>query len=133
MRRITSLALGVSLVLGTAVPALGAGPNDSCPASPAGFETVDPDGWWENSLEGFEAEGIAVYVGGDPANGFTAEFDEFATALGFADGQALYEFIVGPQWDTLDQNGDGYVCMKPYPHTPGNPAYLFNGIDNSAH
>lgn len=35
-------------------------------------------------------------------------------------------------WDRINKNGDAYVCMKPYPHTPGSPAYLFNGTDNNA-
>lgn len=132
MNRLVALALGAILLLGTAVPALAGSPNDSCPAAQAGFELVDLQGWWDNTVDGFETEGIQVYVDGDPLNGFTEEFDDFAISAGFADGQALYDLIWGAQWDTINKNGDSYVCMKAYPRTPGNPAYLFAGVDNSA-
>jgi hypothetical protein len=32
----------------------------------------------------------------------------------------------------IDKNEDLLVCMKPRPITPGNPAYFFNGVDNTA-
>ena len=62
------------------------------------------------------------YVGGDPANGFTEEFDEFGAAAGFGDGQGVYDFVWGPQWAVIDKGGDGWACMKRRPITPGNPA-----------
>lgn len=132
MRRPVALALGGVLLLGSAVPAIAASPNDSCPPPQAGFELVNLQAWWDNTVDGFETEGIQVYVGGDPGNGFTEEFDQFAMAAGFADGQALYDLIWGAQWTAINKNGDSYVCMKPYPRTPGNPAYMFTGVDNSA-
>ena len=133
MARLAALLLGMLLLVGSAVPALAVTPNAGCPTGASDFVVVDQQGWWDATVAGFETEGITVYVDGNPANGFTAEFDAFAVSSGFADGQALYDYIWGPQWQRIDRNGDLLVCMKGYPHTPGNPAYLFNGIDNSAH
>ena len=132
MRRISSIALGLMLVLGSAVPALAVKPDRNCPNAATNFELVDPAGWWNNTVDGFAIAGIDVYVGGDPINGFTAEFDEVAVAFGFADGQAFYDFIVGDQFDGLDGNSDGWVCMKPAPVNPSNPGYIFTAIDNVA-
>ena len=36
------------------------------------------------------------------------------------------------QWAEIDHNVNGLVCMKTRPHTPGNPAYFFNGVDDQA-
>jgi len=132
MRRFVSLALGAGLLLGPVAPVFAVRPDASCPDESSGFVTVDQQGWWDNTVAGFVAEGIPVYIGGDPANGFTEEFEDFAMAFGFADAQAFYDYIWGPQWQRIDRNDDLLVCMKPYPLTPGNPAYLFNGIDNTA-
>jgi hypothetical protein len=107
-------------------------PQADCPAEASGYQLVDLQTWWDITVEGFEAEGIPVYVGGDPSNDFTAEFDAFAAEAGFGDGQGLFDFVWGPQWDVIDKGGDGWGCMKARPHTPGNPAYFFNGIDNTA-
>jgi hypothetical protein len=131
MRRTFSVVLGLALLLGSAAPTLAVKPAGNCPNWNSGFDLVDSAEWWARSVVGFETEGISVYVDGDPTNGFTAEFDEFASTLGFADGQAFHEFIVGEQWDVLDTNDDQFVCMKPFPHTPGNPAYLFSAVDNT--
>ena len=68
----------------------------------------------------------------NPANGFTAQFDAFAADLGFGSGQELYEFVWWDQWAEMDKNEDLLVCMKDRPVTPGNPAYYFNGVDNTA-
>jgi hypothetical protein len=111
---------------------LAARPLGDCPAAASGYFLVGQQQWWDNTVAGFEAEGIEVYVDGDPANGFTAEFDEFAAAAGFGDGQGLHDFVWIDQWAAIDKNDDLLVCMKPRPVTPGNPAYFFNGVDNTA-
>lgn len=103
-----------------------------CPNDDSGYMLVDLQTWWDITVDGFEAAGIPVYVGGDPANGFTEEFDAFGAAFGLGDGQGVYDFIWGPQWDKIDKGGDGWACMKPRPVTPGNPAYFFNGVDNTS-
>jgi len=132
MRRLTPLVLGLLLVVGSAVPALAAQPDRDCPNAATTFELVDPAGWWANTIDGFAIAGIDVYVGGDPNNGFTAEFDEVSVAFGFADGQAFYEAIIGGNFDRIDGNDDGLVCMKPAPVNPSNPGYIFTAIDNVA-
>ena len=68
--------------------------------------------WWDITVDGFEAAGIPVYVGGDPANGFTEEFDAFGAAAGLGDGQGVYDFVWGPQWAIIDKGGDGWACMQ---------------------
>ena len=131
MRRsaIVVISLAAALLLPTAVIAA---PGSDCPNSASGYEEVGKQVWWDRTVAGFEAEGIAVYVGGDPANGFTDEFDAFAADVGFGDGQGLYDFVWFTQWEAMDKNGDELVCMKARPITPGNPAYFFGGVDNLA-
>ena len=107
-------------------------PQAGCPNDSSGYFLVDLQTWWDITVDGFEDEGIPVYVGGDPANEFTDEFDEFAAAFGLGDGQGLHDFVWGPQWAGIDKGGDGWACMKRRPITPGNPAYFFNGVDNTS-
>jgi hypothetical protein len=130
MHRIaTFLVVLIAIML---VPAaVAARPVASCPTAGSGYDLVTQQTWWDRTVAGFEAEGIHVYVDGDPANGFTEEFDDFAAAIGFGDGQGLYDFVWITQWAHIDKNGDLLLCMKSRPHTPGNPAYFFNGIDNT--
>jgi len=108
-------------------------PDADCPSTPSGYVVVDQQTWWDRTVAGFVAEGIDVYVGGDPNADFTAEFDAFSEAVGFGDGQGLYDFVWITQWAGIDKNDDLLVCMKDRPVTPGNPAFFFNGVDNTAH
>lgn len=132
MRRIAAL-FGLVAAL-TLVPgvALAARPVAACPADASGYFLVGQQTWWDRTVAGFEAEGIHVYVGGNPANGFTAAFDSFAADAGFGNAQGLYDYVWISQWNGIDKNGDLKVCMKDRPHTPGNPAYFFNGVDNTS-
>lgn len=132
MRRFASTVLAFALLLAMAVPALAARPVANCPAGASGYVIVDQQEWWDRTVAGFVAEGIPVYVGGIPANGFTEAFDDFATAAGFDGAQGLYDFVWIDQWMAIDKNDDLMVCMKSRPITPGNPAYFFNGVDNTA-
>ncbi|NJD28401.1 MAG: hypothetical protein FIA92_08895 [Chloroflexi bacterium] len=131
-RAIASLLGAAALVTMTAFPALAVKPDGQCPTAESGFVLVDQEGWWNETVAGFALAGIPVYVGGDPNAGFTVDFDAFAVGWGFADGQALYEYILGPQWDRLNINGDAYLCLRHPPVNPSNPGYFFTGIDNSA-
>jgi hypothetical protein len=126
------LTASAALVAVAAAPALAARPDAGCPGGGSNYVLVGQQVWWDETVAGFEAEGIPVYVGGDPNNGFTAAFDAFAAAAGFGDGQGLYDFVWIDQWAAIDKNDDLLVCMKPRPITPGNPAYFFNGVDNTA-
>jgi hypothetical protein len=133
MRRLLiSLAILASLIL---LPggAMAARPVGQCPNASSGYFLVDQQTWWDRTVAGFEAEGIPVYVNGDSRLGFTAEFDAFAADAGFGDGQGLYDFVWVDQWLGIDKNGNLMVCMKDRPHTPGNPAFFFNGVDDTAH
>jgi hypothetical protein len=133
MRRIVSATFALALLVGSTLPAAAAQPARNCPNDHSNWMKVDRDGWWANSVAGFGIAGITVYVGDDPANGFDPEFDAFAVDFGFADGQALFDFILGEQWDDIDRNGDGLVCMKAKPINPANPGFFFGAIDNRAH
>lgn len=132
MRRMAvfmGLLAAVTLVPGVA---LAARPVAQCPNASSGYTLVDRQTWWDRTVAGFEAEGIPVYVGGDPDNAFTAAFDAFSADAGFGTGQGLHDFVWIDQWAAIDKNDDLWVCMKDRPHTPGNPAYYFGGVDNTA-
>ena len=130
-RTAATLGLLATLALLPSV-ALAARPVADCPAETSGYAMVGQQLWWDRTVAGFEAEGIHVYVGGVPANGFTAQFETFSAEAGFGSAQGLYDFVWITQWAKIDKNGDFLVCMKDRPHTPGNPAYFFNGVDNTA-
>ena len=90
---------------------------------------VDRDSWWDNTVVGFEAEGITVY---DPSGNYTEEFDALAAAFGFSGGAALEDFVRNEQFLQMDRNGDGTLCMKALPEAPEIPDYFFMGTDNRA-
>ncbi len=126
------LVLGAATALVMALPAAAsaAKPSLSCPAGASAFERVDVDRWWDRSVEGFAEMGIAVYE----ADGvtFSAEYEAFAIAAGFSSAAETEFFVKVVQWAGLDLNQNGYVCMKDLPNTPGIPAFIFNGIDDTA-
>jgi hypothetical protein len=133
MRRIVAL-MALSIFLLVPATAQAKGPVANCPVASSGYFTADKSTWWANTVDGFYAEGIFVYVDrSDPAMGYTQAFNDFAAGAGFGDGAGLYDFVWYTQWDAIDKNDDGIVCMKNRPHTPGNPAFFFNGVDNTAH
>jgi len=129
-RSAASIALALALALVPGV-ALASRPVAGCPNASSGYFLVDQQTWWDRTVAGMSAEGIHVYVGDDPANGFTDEFQAFAAGAGFGDAQGLYDYVWVTQWVGIDKNGDLFVCMKDRPHTPGNPAYFFDGVDNT--
>jgi hypothetical protein len=130
MRRVTVSTLAAALLLAlSATVAVAAKPIHTCPAAASGYFLVDADGWWANTVEGFEAAGIPVY---EDDGTFTAEFDAFGAAFGLGDGAGLEAFVRGAQWDAFNKNDTELVCMKRRPVTPGNPPYLFNGVDDQA-
>jgi hypothetical protein len=131
MRRIAlSLLAAATLIVLSAPAVLGAKPANTCAAEASGYFLVDRDLWWDVTVAGFEAEGIPVYEADGTT--FTAEFNAFAADFGLIDGAGLEAFVRGPQWDAFDHNANGLTCMKRRPNTPGNPAYLFNGVDDQA-
>jgi hypothetical protein len=138
MRRTIPLVALLLSLLAPGIARAGA-PIGECPNGTAayfpGWGTTDKQLWWDRTVAGFEIEGIDVYedgVTGNPGSGFTADFDLFADLAGFDGAAGLYDFVWVTQWDHIDKNGDGVICMHDRPHTRGNPAYFFNGIDNTA-
>lgn len=131
MRRMAiSMTAAALLLVSSATIALAGKPNHTCPAAPSGYFLVDIDGWWETTVEGFEVAGIAVYEEGTVT--FTAAFNAFSASFGLVDGAGLEAFVRGVQWDAFNKNETPFVCMKWRPVTPGNPGYLFNGVDDQA-
>jgi hypothetical protein len=131
MRRMAVSTFAAALLLvSSATIAVAAKPSHTCPAAPSGYFLVDQNGWWENTVAGFEAAGIPVYE--DDGVTFTAEFNAFSAAFGLVDGAGLEAFVRGAQWDAFNKNDTELVCMKRRPVTPGNPPYLFNGVDDQA-
>ena len=113
------LALAGALVV-TPVTVLGRSPGGSCPAEASGFTRVTLEEWWLTTVEiGFggdldlAVETIAALLGIEP----TVEAAREAVMAGAA---------------TLDNNGNGSVCMKEFPDANGQPYYAFNGIDDAA-
>ena len=132
MRRLVLSTLTALVLVGaSSAVALAVKPLHSCPSSTSGYFLVTVDGWWDVTVEGFEAEGIPVY---ETDGTYTDEFNEFAVGFGLADGAALEAFVRGPQWEGIDRDGNTFGCMKARPTTPGkgNPAYFFNGTDDSS-
>lgn len=131
MRRLV-LALSAAALLTVSLTggALAAKPRLSCPAEASRLLLVDKDEWWNRTVAGFETEGIDVYEADGTT--FTQEFDEFAAAYGFGDGAGLEYFVRETQWAHLDKNDNGLLCMQDRPHTPGNPAFFFTGMDDQA-
>ena len=131
MRRfLIALAAASLLTASFASGTLAGKPAQTCGAAASGYFIVDRDQWWDITVAGFETEGIDVYE----ADGvtFTQEFNDFAAAFGFGSGAGLEFFVKVEQWAAIDHNDNGLVCMKTRPHTPGNPAYFFNGVDDQA-
>lgn len=142
--------IAISAVLAVLVSSLAAGttfagkPSHGCPSTQSaekGSRTwfiVNVDGWWVRTVDGFDAEfayqqlGFTVYEGGGHSGPFTDQFDQFAADIGFGDGAGLEYFVKVTQWAVIDLNDNGWVCMKERPHTPGNPYYYFNGVDDQA-
>ena len=57
-RVIVSTLAAALLLVSSASLALAEKPNHGCPAEPSGYFLVDVDGWWENTVLGFEIAGI---------------------------------------------------------------------------
>ena len=123
MRRNLAIAITLAVLAGSfaAGTALATKPTNTCPPyATSGYFIVDADEWWDITVVGIEAEGFAA---GD---------DAFAQSLGFADWADLEYFVKVAQWAEIDLNDNGLVCMKRRPHTPGNPYYFFNGVDDQS-
>lgn len=123
------LAGAAALILTTgltavATPAEAAGPVGSCPGDQWTATTLPASGadtsslLWQLTLAGMEQEFGSVAAG--------------LEAFGLDSLDALAADITAGAL-TFDKNGDGVLCLKDQPDTPGFPAYLFNGTDNTSH
>jgi hypothetical protein len=123
MRRTLAISITLAVLVGslTAGTVLATKETNTCPPfASSGYFIVDVDEWWEITVVGIEQEG------------FTEGDDAFAQSVGFADWADLEYFVKVTQWAAIDKNDNGLVCMKRRPHTPGNPYYFFNGVDDQS-
>jgi hypothetical protein len=66
--------------------------------------------------------------------GAIEEFGSLAAGLaafGFGSFTDFYAAVVDPNYNTIDRNDDGVLCVKTFPVTPGRPAFLVLAIDNA--
>lgn len=118
MRRTVCFVLTVVLTATLSSAALAAKPANTCPAASSGWVQVDGEGWWERTVEGILEEGLTV--------------EDEAERFGFGDDvDAFKEWVIAGAF-SLDKNGNGLICMKDLPNTPGLPAFVINAIDDNA-
>jgi hypothetical protein len=61
------------------------------------------------------------------------QLEDGLEAFGFETLEEFYAAVVDPAFNTIDQNNDGLLCVKPFPEQgQGQPAYNANAIDNHA-
>ena len=73
---------------------------------------------------GMTAIAGAAAASGPPVGGCSAPYQLFAISSAPPDVQ--------PALVKIDRNGDGYICVKPYPGNAGNTHRApYNGIDNT--
>jgi hypothetical protein len=135
MRRIlvlVVLAVGLPAVglLGAGVSPAAASVGRACPADASGFVMYQIHGSPGDPAPAPGAEPLwDILVAGAEQEGLTVE--GLADSLGL-DVNGLYNFALGG-WLGLDKNGDRNVCVRKFPQqSQGQPAYLFNFIDNNA-
>ncbi len=129
MRRLASVVIAAAAAGLVPATVLATPPVGTCPAPASRYELVDRGGWWANTVTGFAEAGIAVY---SSPGIYSAEFEQFAVDFGFESAAALEAYVLGEQFEQLDKNGNGLVCMKDLPNTPGSPGYLFQPTDDNA-
>ena len=96
---------------------------------PATF-LVDLQTWWDITVDGFEDDGIPVYVGGNPRTGSRTSSTSSPPLPGSVTGRASStSFGVRSGRPTTKAVTAGAWHEKRRPITPGNPAYFFNGVD----
>jgi hypothetical protein len=130
MRRSILVLLVVSSMF-VALPAHAASTPGGCPPEASGFvlypingEVGDPapapgvEPLWDVTV-------VAPFI--EVFGSLQAGID----ALGFADADDLYAFVIGG-WLRFDHNGDSKVCVQDFPNTNGLPAYIWNFVDNNA-
>jgi hypothetical protein len=54
-------------------------------------------------------------------------------AFGFGTLDEFYAAAIDPQFNKVDHNDDGVLCVKRFPEQGNQPAYLANAVDNAAH
>ena len=128
MKRLALSAAAVLVLSAVVASPVAARPPYACPADASRLQRVDVDEWWDRSVVGWAEAGIPVYDG----SGYSAAFDAWAQSVGFEDGAAIEDFVRNEQWDGIDKNGNGYVCMRNQPNTPGLPGFIFVGVDDNA-
>ena len=133
MRRQLCTAIVVaSFVLGTAGTAQAGKPIGNCPSDKWQESTFPLD--WQPG-DPIDPDGTNLHF----QMGVAGTIEEFGSleaglaAFGFSTLTDFYAATVDPALNTVDRNGDGVLCVKPFPDVSRIPAYLVNGVDNTAH
>jgi hypothetical protein len=77
---------------------------------------VDGEGWWAATVAGILEEGLTV--------------EGEAERFGFGDDLEAFKNFVIDGVMTFDKNGNGFLCMKDIPNTPGHPGFIFLANDD---
>lgn len=133
MRRQLCTAIVVaSVVLGTAGTAQADKPLGNCP-SDKWQESTFPLNWQPGDAIDPDGKNLLFQVA---VAGTVEEFGSLEAGLaafGFSSLTDFYAAAVDPPFNTVDRNDDGVLCVKPFPDVSRIPAYLANGVDNTAH
>lgn len=131
MRRSVVASAVVGLVLAIAfAPLASADIIRTCPAEESGFVRYEIHGQIGNPAPDPGDEPLWDRFAIDAVTAF-GSLEALIEAFGFESEADLYAFLLGG-WYGWDKNGDDHICIQDFPDTPGTPAYIWNGIDNSA-
>jgi len=132
MHRRLCIAIAVaSIVLGTAGTAHADRPVGTCP-SDKWQESIFPLNWQPGDAIDPDGQNLLFQIG---VAGTIEEFGSLEAGLaafGFSTLEEFYAAAIDPAFVTLDRNDDGVLCVKLFPETGGQAAYLANAVDNTA-
>ena len=131
---IISCGVAIAALSAIAAPASATSPARGCsnghwqetsfPLDWAPGDPVDPDG--RNLMIRAGIAGLIEAFG---------SLHEAAAAFGYAnfDGSdGFYAGIADPNFRSVDKNGDGTICFKPFAESGNQPPYVFNTVDNGS-
>lgn len=133
MRTLLTLGLATVALVAVNTPTARADiPVGSCP-SDKWEESVFPLDWQPGEPMDPTGDNLLLQIG---VAGTIEEFGSLEAGLaafGFSTLEEFYAAVVDPEFNRLDRNDDGVLCVKRFPETGGQAAYLANAVDNTAH
>ena len=129
------LVAGACAALVTVVLPAGAAradkPSGECPGD-KWSQSVFPLDWQPGDPLDPDGQNLLLQIG---VAGLIEEFGSLEaglSAFGFATLEDLYAAVIDPEFNQVDKNDDGVLCVKPFPSQSNVPAYLANAVDNTA-